>query len=124
MGLLKLVFCCLGKQFAACRTPHVEHSTAFKRESVPGLVESKNALPNSHPPELLIDTIDSRLKVVNGTGVLSPGTNGLAQRAEFSHSCNLQRIRFAGAEPKPKPAVCCDHRRSNRRSVPVLRIRL
>jgi hypothetical protein len=49
----------------------------------------KNAFPNSPPPELLNDTIDSCLKIVNGTGVLSRSTNVLAELADFSHSCNI-----------------------------------
>ncbi len=67
-----------------------------KKEKAPQTHRVKNALPNSPPQELLTDTIDSQLNVVNGTGVLSPGTNGLAKPADFSHSCNLRSIKFAG----------------------------
>jgi hypothetical protein len=49
-----------------------------KREA-PQSRQSPRCFLSSPPPELLNETIDSRLKVVSGTGVLSPGTNGLAE---------------------------------------------
>ena len=67
---------------------HAERDTLAKKKRASQIHRVKNALPNSSPPELFNDTIDSRLKVVNGTGVLSPGTNE-ATRIQATSCCVL-----------------------------------
>jgi hypothetical protein len=47
-----------------------------KRESAPDSYPSQGRYLSSPPLELLTDTIDSLLNVVNGSGVLGHGTNG------------------------------------------------
>jgi hypothetical protein len=48
---------------------------AARKEKAPRLIRVKGALP-SNSQELLAQRVDSRLRVVNGTGGLRPGTNG------------------------------------------------